>query len=218
MKILLLLLTLLISLPGFGQEDADAELEKIEANRKRQQELVEKLTGGVKKKEAPKEVPEELKKLGYSSLNAKSIMDERVVRVYQNLLRKNPLQKSPRKNVEQIILEQTRDSLWNPFLKGNPAILACVADIVKDKNAMADALGIFLRKGDLKLYAIIWVLFMIMGWLIKKIVLNEDWPRWQYHVMSFIISVGISVVSLSVFYKIFENELSTTVQIILRHF
>jgi hypothetical protein len=216
MKIFYLLIFLSLPLAGISQEE-DADIEKLQEYREKQQDLVEKLTLEDKKEIPSSDVPEEIRKMGHNSLNMTSLSDVRVVVFYQKLLRNSPLSKEPRANVEKLILEKTKDSIINPFLLDNPKILSCFAQILQDPNAMADALGIFLRRGALKLYFIIWLIFMVMTWLLKRIVLNDEWPRWKYHSLSISVSLLMTVTTFTAFYRIFEKELSATISIILRN-
>jgi hypothetical protein len=216
MKIFFLLFILTLPLAGFSQEE-DVDIVDLEEHREKQQELVEKLT--LEKKKAPSsDVPEELRSLGHESLSASTLMDERVISYYQKILRNNPLMNEPRANVEKLILERTKNSIIHPFLIDNPKILSCFAQILQDKNAMADMLGIFLRQGSLKLYMIISLIFLVMTWLLKRIVLNEDWARWKYVISSLTITLLMVGVNLATFFKIFKKELFAVVMIIAKNF
>jgi hypothetical protein len=217
MKVYFFLLLLLSSFPSLSQNE-ESDIDGLQEQRKKQQEQIAKLSAGAKKEAPASDVPEEIRKMGYNNLNMAALSDERVVHFYQKILRNNPLSRQPRQEVEQLILEKTKNSILNPFLVESPAVLACLADIVKDNNALADLLGIFLRQGSLKLFIIIWLIFIVMTWLLKRIILSDDWPKWRYRTVSLAVSILMTLVNFTAFYKIFEKELSSTVSIISRNF
>lgn len=192
MKFLFLLILLSLSLPGFSQEADKANPEIVS-------------------------FPEELKKLGYDSIDMNSLSDERVVALVRKNLKQVNLEQVPPQTMKELILEKTKGSMLEKILRSRPGILNCMVDIVRSEKAMSSALGIFLRKNDFKLYAAIWVCLLILGHLFKKIVVSPDWKPWKIRIMNLAVALVVMALSLNVFYKIFEKELSPSVAIIRTH-
>lgn len=159
----------------------------------------------------------ELQRLGHSELTAKSLLDERVVKVLQKLFRNNELQKQSPEFISQLILDKAKGKSFEWMLKDHPKVLSAIVDVIRDKEALASLIGIFLRKGDLKTYFFIWIGLMILGHLIKRFVFSEDWGKGKRFVMSFLLSLTIGVTSLTIFYNIFDRELSPTAKILITH-
>lgn len=214
MRIFALIFFLTLSLPGFAQEDDEAFIEQIEQDRRKQVESAVKLD------ETRKEVasiPEELKKLGHDSINTAALMDDKVVLLLKKTLQENNLKNVPPDTVRRIILDKAKGGWAYDFLMKRPNVLECLVDIMRDERALSEAIGMFLRKADLKLYAFIWFGFLVLGWLFKKIVTEESWPRSKRIMLSIIVSLSTTFMSLSTFYLMFQKELSPTAEIIMKH-
>jgi hypothetical protein len=215
MKFLFLLILMTLSLPGLSQEDDEAFIEEVAADRRQQSETALKI---LESKKQVSNVPEEIRKLGYESININTMMDERAVKAFQKMLLDSNLKSPPLELISRTILEKVKGTYAETFLQDHPRLLACVSDIIRDKRAMASALGIFLRKDDLKIYSAIWIGFLILSWLFKKIFLNPKWGRGKTFIMSLSISLVFTGASFYTFYKMFESELSPTKTIIERHY
>jgi hypothetical protein len=123
----------------------------------------------------------------------------------------------PPKEVRAMILENVKNVSLGRFLLNNPRVMDCIVDVVRDKRALSSLMGILLRKGDFKIYGAIWLCLFILGWLFKKIVSGKEWNSGKQFFLSFMVNICVSCISLSLFYRMFEAELSPTAQIILRH-
>lgn len=159
----------------------------------------------------------ELHKLGHSELSAKSLLDERVVVILQKLFRNNELQKQSPEFISQLILDKAKGKPFEWILKDHPKVLSAIVDVIRDQEALASLIGIFLRKGDLKTYFFIWIGLMILGHLIKRFAFSEDWGKGKRFIMSFLLSLTLTVTSLTVFYNMFDRELSPTAKILITH-
>lgn len=218
MKFFFLILLLALSLPGFSQEDDEAFIENAEKDRRNQVEAALKIEEARQNTtEVVATIPDELKKLGVETINAAALMDERVVKVLIKMMKESGQRKSSPELVRSMILEKAKGSGAERFLRRNPRVLNCLVDIIRDEKAMSSAIGLFLRKGDLKLYFFIWIGFLVLGWILKKIIINEEWDRSKRIFAGIAVSLLMSAISVYTFYKIFESELSPAVAIISRH-
>lgn len=216
MKLIFLFMILAIALPGFAQEDDDAMIEKVQEQKRKQLEKMQKVmfenTGNTQSS-----LPPEIQALGYKEINLKALSDPRVVRHLQKMFEKSPLIRMRETEVKEALLEKARGSSMESILRNNPGVLSCLADIMRDKKAMPAIMGIFLRQGDLLIYLFIWIGFMAMTAVLKKIVLNEYMGRLQRILIGTTISLSMSTLSLYSFYKIFEPELGPTAHIVMKH-
>ncbi len=217
MKVLILVLLSLFSLSGPAQED-DELLNELEADRRKQMEAAVKLNqareGLAKEVES---IPDQLKKLGFEKIDANALMNPEVVGLVQKMFKDSGLQKKPPKEVRDLILENVKNISLGRFLMNNPRVMDCIVDIVRDQNAMSSLVGMFLRKDDFKIYGGMWICLFILSWLFKKIVFGKDWSGGKRFLMSLMVNICVSCISLSLFYRMFEAELSPTAQIILKH-
>ena len=159
----------------------------------------------------------ELQRLGHTELSAKSLLDERVVVILQKLFRDNELQKQTPEFISALILDKARGKPFEWMLKDHPKFLRAVVDVIRDKEALASLIGIFLRKDDLKTYLFIWIGLMILGHFIKRFAFSEDWGKGKRFVMSFLLSLTLALTSLTIFYNMFDRELTPTAQILIKH-
>lgn len=217
MKYFFLILFIFLSLPGFTQEDDEALVEKLQAERKERLEAVEKIQSSVTRPSI-NEYGEELKKLGYDSLNLKSLSDEKVVALVRNLLNENEFAEIPPEFVRGKILHQSKDTFLGKVFEAFPQILDCLVEILRDKDALSAAVGIFLRKDDMKIYGGIWICLIILAWLFKKIFFNPKWPKVLLILLNITVSFAVMCIAMTIFYRIFEKELGPSVKIIAKHF
>jgi hypothetical protein len=219
MKLFLILILCFTSLPGLGQEDdVDAIVNEVESDRGKQVQTAVKIDEINKKtmKRVPN-ISEKLKKLGYESFTAASMMDERVVQLAKEMFRDSPLTKMPERDVKNFILERSRGSFLEHFLLERPKVLDCLVDLLRDEKALNSAIGLLMRRSDLKIYAGIWVGLMILSWLFKQIFFNKKWSRAKVFFLGMIVNLSFTTISLTTFYNMFYNELSPGVSIILKH-
>lgn len=163
--------------------------------------------------------PEELAKLGYQSLDGAALLDEKVIKIVQKMMDNSPLKGASRKEVVSLMLEKLQGQPGEEFLKNNPRLLYVFADILRDDKAMSSVIEIMSRRSDLKTYFFIWLSLMITGMLIKRFYFKKQkkWSPTRHFLMGVSLSLSITVVSFSIFYNMFEKELSPAGKIIVQH-
>lgn len=158
---------------------------------------------------------EELKKLGDADVTASSLLDDKVVKVVQRMFKESELKKIPKKQVTDMILEKSKGSMIENYLRNSPRLVDAFADVLRDEKAMPGLVGIFLRKDDLKIYAIIWLVLMFLSYIIKRLVFPPEWQKsWPKRAL---LSLLFTTISVSIFYKMFYAELKPTVTILVEH-
>lgn len=217
MKFVLLILCFL-SLPGFSQEDDEKLLEDLEAEKRSQAEAHVKLNEAQENiKSQITDLPAELKKLGHESLNTAALMDEKVIKLMQDAIKQNPLHKKSAREVREAILKQTEGSFIHGYLSDSPKLMNAFVEVLRDEKALTSAMGIFLRKDDLKNYFFIWIGFMTLAWLFKKIFFQKNWPKHKTTFLGIIVSLSFSLMSVTTFYNMFYDELSPAAKILFEH-
>jgi hypothetical protein len=214
MKLIFLLFLVFISLPGLCQEEI--YVDEVYEQRKTQAKTAVSLNESTEQlTESVVNIPEELEKLGHKEFNLAAMADERVIKLLQNTLKQDAFKNVSLKEIKDLILEKAKGHPLENFFKNNPRVLNCLAELLKDKNVMISALGLFIKKRSLKLYFVLWLLLMILAWYIKRSYrMNKN--------LSFLKSISISLIttmiSLSLFYIIFYDELSPAFKIIKKNF
>jgi hypothetical protein len=169
--------------------------------------------------EAAFDANHELKKLGYETIDPSALMDKRVVAIISRLFIENPLRKMPDAEVKKLILEQSKSSFFGDYLQNRPKVLAFFVEVLKDEKAMPQAIGLLKREEDLKLYFFFWLTLMIMTWAIKKFWVKKQkkWDKSKIFLVGLALSLLASVVALTTFYHVFNEELSPTAKILVKH-
>ncbi len=218
MKFVFLLILSLISLPGLCQEEDDL-IEKLEQDKKKQAEVAVKIDKAHEDiKASVFNAPAELKKIGYEKLNPEAFLDPKVIGVVQQMFRENPIRKLSRADAKKQILDRLKEGkVKNYFLK-NPKITDGIVDLIQDSEAIPSLIGIFLKKAELKLYGCIWIVLIILTWLFKKIFFNKHWTRGKSILMGLMTHFFVTVISIGIFYYLFQKEIAPSVRIISRYF
>jgi cytochrome c oxidase subunit IV len=202
----ILLFMFLIPLSGLSQEEDQFADELIEENNQRSQKIQ-----NIHKKLQGKDHPQ-----GPDS--SVDLFDEKTVRELQELLKKNPLSQIPPSEVKNLILEKASSRpAFQRYLRNSPHLTDCLVDLLRDDKAMPGALNIFLQKAQLKLYALIWLALFVLQWMFKKIFFKKSWGFVTRFSMSLLVGIIFSGISLGLFYRLFEEDLTPTVQIITKH-
>lgn len=218
MKAFLFLFLGLICLSGFCQEGDEVLIEEIQNQRAQQAEMDNQI--GQTSDQIQNnfiDFPGELRKLGHETIDAVALSDEKVVELVRKMIGQNSLSKVSQQEAAQLILEKSQGTQAHQFLRDRPKLVNAFADVLRNEQALSSAIGLFLRKDDLKLYFFIWLCFMILGWLFKKIFFKKDWPKAQTMLYGFVVSLVFSTMSLTVFYQMFHKELSPTAKILWTH-
>jgi hypothetical protein len=209
---------LLSSGPLGAQDDDEKILNELEEDREQSTaQAVQMNDMSENLKNQLSSVPQALKQLGESKLNPASLMDEKVVLSLKAALKNNPLKTLPKEEVRALIFEKIQSEKVKNYLVNHPKILDTWIEILQDDKALPSAVGIFLRKSDLKLYGFIWLGLLVFSWIFKKIYFSKDWTFLHRLFMSFLMSISVSVISFGTFYTMFYDELSPAVKIIVKN-
>jgi hypothetical protein len=219
MRFLLTFIICFTSLPGLTQEDdVDTIVNEVESDRGKQVQTAVKIDEMNQNamKRMP-DIPERLKKLGHESFSAVAMMDERVVKLAKEMLQNSPLPKMSETEVKNFILERSRGSFLEHTLLERPKLLNCLVELLRDQRVMSSAIGLLLRKTDLKIYAGIWIGLMILSWLFKQIFFDKKWPKPKIFMLGIIVNLTFTSISLTTFYHMFYDELSPGMSVIIKH-
>lgn len=200
-----------------SEEDDIARLEAERAGQGQAYQQIDQANEAIKEKIF--NGPEELAKLGYETLDAAALMDEKVVAVMQKMFAHSPLKGASRKEVVELILQHVQGKPGEEFLRDNPRLMYAFADILRDDKAMPSIIGILARRDSLKMYFFIWLSIMIASFLIKKFYFKKQtkWSPTKRLLIGIGFNLGVMCTTFTIFYNIFESELSPTTKILVQH-
>lgn len=223
LKILFLLSLCFISLSGLCQEesevinDDEATIEELESSR---HDRLEKVQAIQETTEAIQNMNplEQIQALGYKQLDAAALMDKKVQVILQKMFSDGLMNNQSPEVVREMILDKASGSFWEKLFKRYPKILDIFVDILRDREAFPGLIGIMGKSEDLKTYFYIWLAIIVFGILIRKKYIKKKWPFMKRFFVRTSINLSLSVVSLYIFYKMFQVEVGPTVRIIAKHF
>lgn len=201
-------------------DEDDKLIDNLEEDRRKSTETAVKLDQAKNQMtEAVFNAPEELRKLGVEQITGASLLDARVVGVMKKMLEQNSMKNASDTEVRAMILEKAKGTAMENFLITHPKVTNTFIEILKDPKAMPSIIGIFLRRDDLKVYGCIWLGLMIFAWLFKKFLFKKkkNWSSAQRMLVSFLVSICITITSFTIFYNMFHDEISPTAKIIVKH-
>lgn len=161
---------------------------------------------------------EKIHNLGYEELNAKTLMDPKVVAILKEEIDQGLMAALPEAEVKAHLMLQVKGSRLESFLKKNPKILNAMVDFLRNKEALGGLLGIVARKNDLKKYGYFWLLMFTLTLLFKYRVIKPEWKFGKRFRWSMATNLVMSGICFYVFYGFFSRELTPTFQIIGKHF
>ncbi|HXH30769.1 MAG TPA: hypothetical protein VNJ01_08135 [Bacteriovoracaceae bacterium] len=159
----------------------------------------------------------ELKKIGYRALDVSALLDPKVIRILIRAMEETSLHEVPKAEMRKLILSKTKDDTFKAFLAKYPKILDIMVDLLRDRRAMPNFLSILLRKKDLELFLLACLGVLILGILVEKFLFPKSWTSFQKFVMDTTLSFAMGAVTTTLFYKMFQAELSPTLEIIKFH-
>lgn len=158
----------------------------------------------------------ELQSLGYQEINVKALADPRVREIVLRSLKDSDIRTKPREEVKATILASLKGHPLEKFLTSNPKVLEIFIDILRDEKALPGLLHILKREKDLKLYFWMWLAFFISSFWFKKMFVGMYWPWYKKIPASILFSLSMTIISFSVFYLMFTDEMHPTVTIVWR--
>jgi hypothetical protein len=147
-----------------------------------------------------------------------NILNEDTIKTLQQQLKSGALSRLSKNDLEKFINERVKLESIKKYLLNSPRLLDFMVAFFKDEHALPRALGVILKKKDLSRFTWIMILLFFASLFVK--------PKIRRHfelrsLKSFLFGVCFSLVmmsiSLAIFYKIFQYELSPTLELILRH-
>ena len=216
MKLFLILSFLLLSLPGFSQGDDDKMIQDIEKYHQKKSTQVNEIKAKLQQK--PRDFVKELEKMGYSTIDAAALMDERVIKLLKEAINEMKIENVPPEFHKAVVMGKVKGTPWETIFEKNPKLLSISAGILADKRALLGMFGILERKSDIKLFGIICLFILVASWVLKKIMIDKSWNRLHRYSLTLFISVLSLTVSMAVFYQLFKEELTPSIQIVRKHF
>ena len=104
------------------------------------------------------------------------------------------------------------------LFKRFPKLLDICVDIVRDAEALPAFVGILGKKERLKKYFYVWLGLFILSFLIKRYIFPKKWSWAKRLFAGSFMSLLFLSISLSVFYQLFDKELSPILSVMKNHF
>lgn len=219
MKFFYLFYFLLLSLPGFSQEDDERTLRELEAQRAKQTEVAVKLDQ-TSHKIADQTVQslKNLKKIAESGVKEFDILKKEDREELKKVVNQNMLGTLPRDLVRSALLDKVKGTPLEKVFELFPKLLDVIVDLARDKEAMLGIIGIVERSEDIKLFAYICIGLTICALIVRKLFIpkNGSWVRRALIRLGF--NVAILSMNFGVFYTLFEQELGPVIAILKKHF
>lgn len=217
LSLLLAILICFVSLPGHGQEEDEQFLEEVQKEREKQIRTAKQLNEMKANLEATKFDPyAEIKKLGHKGITAKALTDVKVLKILKKMMEESGLKNAPKEQVKKSILTQLNPRA-REFFENHPKLLNISVDVLRDQKAMSSLINILMRKDDLKLYAVIYILLILFSWLTKKLFFKKTWSKTKTFSLGLALSLTVTFVSLATFYNLFQQDLTPIVTIVSTH-
>lgn len=198
MKLVFLISFLLFSLPGFtqGEEiDFDQNREASQFN-----------------------IAVELNNAGFKSLEAKDLFNEKVVAIIKRAFQENRIGEQPLEIQHAIIMGAVKDQPIEKVFLRYPKLLDVVTALIADKEAIPSLLNIILRKNDLKVFGWISLSLLISGFLLRKLITSRKAGFFKRLFIRTCLGLGIACTSMTIFYHMFEAEVSPTIRVVRSRF
>jgi hypothetical protein len=198
MKLILLISFLLFSLPGFTQ----GEEIKFDEN----------------KEGSHFNIAIELQKAGFKSLEAKDLLNEKVVALIKRAFKENSIGEQPVEIQRAIIMGAVKNQPIEKVFLHYPKLLDIVTALVADKEAIPSLLNIVVRKNDLKIFGWISLSLLVSGFLFRKFIVSKKAGFIKRLLIRTCLGLGLACTSMTIFYHMFEAEVSPTIRVVKSRF
>ncbi len=198
---------------GLAQDDEASieELEKLREVQQRQAEQLEKVT------EPIAEVQDDLAALSQKALTVDDIMSEKFQKMIEKSLKDNPLRDMKRETLKQMLMARVSGQLLGRVFRFLPVTLDITVDLMKDDKALLGLIRLAGKKKEMMNFAGVWIVLFISFWMLKKRIAPKTAPFVRRLIFKTSLSIIGSVLSLSIFYFMFQEEIGPMISIITKN-
>lgn len=235
MKFVLVVILVLLPSLGFTQEGTEAtqpeaqhadtddekalhELEATQAQRKKALESLSKVGEGPAK--GPTLDPkEQLDKMGFDgALNPTALFNAEALDAMDKVVKEAKMWELPEAQVREQVLNAFKGNPLEGLVKGSPAVQSFIVDFMRDKTALSSCIAIFKDRPRLKIYLYFWIGIMFAAYYLKRLFISKFWKRPVKILASLAFALTVSVITLSTFGIIFQEELRPIVALVKKRF
>lgn len=217
MKIGLCILLCLFALKLLA--DDEEFLDEMEADRKNQVEQAVKLNETREHFEGQiTNLPEQVKKITSEGLGGIDFSDEKGRERLKQLFAQSGIRNQSPELIKAMIMGKVKDRPFEKIFQRFPKLLDIAVDVFRDKDAMPGLIDILGRKRELKIYMYVCIGIFIFGFFMRKFLIPKNWGFTKRLFLRMTLSLLLMGVSIGVFYKLFQREISPTVKIVMAHF
>ena len=146
--------------------------------------------------------------------NMSGSMSDLMKGAMKDFLKENPLSKLSPEEIKSMIMVQVTGKPMEQVFKKNPKFLDFVVEWLRDKKALPSLIGIFNKQKELKQYGIaffvVFILSFILNLMSKGSLLKRIFKK-------LLITLAAISLNLGIFYWFFREELSPTIDIVLKY-
>ncbi len=213
---LIVLLSGFINL-GHAQED-EAIIDELHEQRAEHQAQIKPIEETVEKiEEAPQKIKDGAIELGEKALTIDDLMSEKFQKMIEETLKNNPLKDMDREELKRMLLERSQGQPVEKLFKSFPVTLDIAVDMVRDEKAALGLIRLAKKKDALMNYTAIWIVLFLSFWMLRKRIAPKTAPFIRRFIFKTILSITGSVISFSIFYYMFKDEIAPTIAILVKN-
>lgn len=142
------------------------------------------------------------------------MLEAKSKRAIVKMLHGNPFSEMSESEVREILLERTNKSRLHQWLKENPRAFDLLVDIVKDKESLPALVSIINKPNKIKKYAIGAIFLLLVTFLLN--LKSTDAGFLKRLMLKLAVTFGSLGANVLLFYYLFKEELTPTLNVILR--
>ncbi len=203
-----------------AETEDERALRELEANREQRQKAMESLakmgegsSGGM-----TLDPKEQLKNLGYDeSMNPSALFSADALKLMEKIILEAKLWEQPEDTIRDQILRSFEGGTLGGHLKNSPRLMSFLVDFMRDKDALLNSIAIFKDRARLKIYLYFWIGIMFASYYTKRLFISKYWKRPVRILAGLMFTLTISLITLSTFGLIFQDELRPIVALVKKH-
>lgn len=225
MRLVLVFALTLFSSLGLSQEGSsemaneETGIEELEANRAQRTQRLEMITeiGEGGSGELTLTPEEQLKKMGYGNLNPASLMSLEALNSMEKVLKEARMWEAPPELVKEQVIKAFAGTAIGGYVQKSPRLINFFVDFLRDEKALLSGIKIFKDRQRLKLYLYFWIGIMFAAYYLKRLFVSKYWSGPAKAIAAALYSCTVTVITMSTFCLIFDEEMKPILTVIHRH-
>ncbi len=204
-----------ITLSGFAQEEDENLSQQIEQEKKQQIQAAVRLNE--QKEKAADLTVSVLEKVKSAATSDFDFMDEKARTHIKKMIEESKIWEQSPDQIRRLIMLNVKGKPMEKVFQTFPKFLDVAVAFMRDREALSGLIDFLGKKEELKIYGLLWIGMMILGWVLRKLVVSKTRASGKNFFFKMTVNLLLSIVSIVVFYNMFEKEIGPTVSIIKQH-